>query len=154
PAPTVPATPPAPAPAQLVVDASSVYVNQQQGSFTVTLSLSKGASTARKGPPPAAPLDQPLTVDFSASLDQPGSGTTEAPSPIFAPFHESVTFPAGTSTETVTVPIISSAATAGPVTIYLSAAPTSSMSLGIPNGNGTVELYSSRDATPPTFTSV
>jgi hypothetical protein len=131
-----------------------MYVNQQQGSFTVTLSLKKGISIGLKGPPPAAALDQPLTVDFSASLEQPGSGTTEAASPIFAPFHESVTFPAGASTETVTVPIISSAATAGPVTIYLSAAPTSSTSLGVPYGNGNVELYSSADVTPPTFTSV
>ena len=140
--------------AQLVVNASSIHVNQQQGFFTVTVSLKKGISIGLKGPQPAAPLDQPLTVDFSASLEQPASGTTEAASPIFAPFHESVTFPAGASTETVTVPIISSAATAGPVTIYLSAAPTSSTSLGIPNGNGIVELYSSPDATPPTFTSV
>ena len=144
----------APAPAQLVLNASSTYVNQQQSSFTVTVSLKKGILIGPKGPQPAAPLDQPLTVDFSASLEQPASGTTDAASPIFAPFHESVTFPAGASTETVTVPIISSAATAGPVTIYLSAAPTSSTSLGIPNGNGNVELYSSPDATPPTFTGV
>ncbi len=129
-------------------------MNQQQGSFTVTVSLTNVTVNSVKGPQPAAPLDQPLTVNFSASLDQPGSGTTEAASPIFAPFHESVTFPAGASTETVTVPIISSAATAGPVTIYLSAAPTSSTSSGIPNGNGSVELYSSPDATPPTITSV
>ncbi len=147
-------TTPVPAPAQLAVNASSMNVNQQQGSFTVTVSLTEGISVRLKGPPPAAPLDQPLTVEFSASLEQPGSGTTEAASPIFAPFHESVTFPAGASTESVTVPIISSAATAGPVTIYLSAAPTSSTSSGIPNGNGNVELYSSPDATPPTFTSV
>jgi hypothetical protein len=40
------------------------------------------------------------------------------------------------------------------MTIYLSAAPTASTSSGIPNGIGTVELYSSADATPPTFTSV
>jgi hypothetical protein len=138
----------------LVVNASSIYVNQQQGSFTVTLSLKKSIFISVKGPQPDARLDQPLTVDFSASLEQPGSGTSEAASPIFAPFHQSVTFPAGASTETVTVPIISSAATAGPVTIYLSAAPTSSTSLGIPNGNGNVELYSSPDATPPTIASV
>jgi hypothetical protein len=137
------------APAQLVVNASSMYVNQQQGSFTVTVSLTKPATVVAGAQPPA-PLDQPLTVDFSASLDQPGSGTTEAASPIFAPFHESVTFPAGASTETVTVPIISSAPAAGPVTIYLSA----SSSSGVPDANGIVELYSSPDATPPTITSV
>lgn len=144
----------APAPAQLVVNPSNLYVNQQQASFTVTLSLTKGISTGLRGLPPAAPLDQPLTVDFSASLDQPGSATTETTSPIFAPFHESVTFLAGASTETVTVPIVSSAATAGPVTIYLSAMPMSPTALGIPTGNGNVELYSSPEATPPTLTSV
>jgi hypothetical protein len=131
-----------------------MYVNQQLSSFTVTLSLTKGVSTGLNGSQPAGPLDQPLTVDFSASLDQPGSGTIEAASPIFAPFHESVTFPADATTETVTVPIISSAATPGPVTIHLSTAPTSSTSSGIPNGSGSVELYSSPDATPPTITSV
>ncbi len=148
------ATTRAPAPAELAVNASSMDVNQQQGSFTVTLSLTKVTVNSLKGPQPAAPLDQPLTVDFSALLDQPGSGPSEAASPIFAPFQESVTFPAGESTETITVPIISSAATTGPVTIDLSAVPTSSTSSGISSGSGNVELYSSPDATPPTITSV
>ena len=46
-------------------------------------------------------------------------------SPIFAPLNESVTFPAGVTTETVTVPIISTAATPGPVEIWLAATTTS-----------------------------
>jgi hypothetical protein len=130
-----------------------MYVNQQEGAFTVTLYLKKGILNGLTGAEPLAALDEPLTVDFSASLDPPGSGTTEAASPIFAPIHESVTFPAGVSTETVTVPIISSVATPGPVgIIYLSAS--TSPSLGIPSGDAIVTLYSSPDAAPPTITSV
>jgi hypothetical protein len=145
--------PPSRVQTQLVVDASTVYVNQQEGAFTVTVSLKKEIINGLTGAQPFAVLDEPLTVDFSASLDPPGSGSTAATSPLFAPVHESVTFPAGASTETVTVPIISSVATPGPVFVYLSAAATSS-SLGIPSGDAMVELYSSPDAVPPTITSV
>jgi hypothetical protein len=130
-----------------------MYVNQQVGAFTVTLYLKKGIVNGLTGAQPLAALADPLTVDFTASLDPPGSGTTAAASPIFAPVHESVTFPAGASTETVTVPIISSVTTPGPVVVYLSAAATS-MSLGIPSGDAMVDLYSSPDAVPPTVTSV
>jgi hypothetical protein len=136
---------------QLAVNASSMYVNQQAGAFTVTLYLKKGI-VLPTGEQPAAALDVPLTVDLSASLDPPGSGTTEAASPVFAPVHESVTIPAGASTETVTVPIISSVATPDPVLIHVSAsAPASS---GIPSAEGMVDLYSSPGAVPPTITSV
>jgi hypothetical protein len=100
---------------QLVVSSSSGSVNQQEGAFTVILSLKKGIISGLTGAQPAAVLDAPLTVDFSASLERTVSGTTEAASPIFAPFHESVTFPPGASIETITVPIISSVATPGPV---------------------------------------
>ena len=65
----------------------------------------------------AAALDEPVTVDFSALLQSDEGGPTTAVSPIFAPFNESVTFPAGVTTETVTVPIISTAATPGPMEI-------------------------------------
>src|SRR5947208_13706675 len=54
---------------QLVVDTPSLYVNQQQSSFTVTLSLKKGIINGLTGAQPATALDVPLTVDFSASLD-------------------------------------------------------------------------------------
>jgi len=150
---------------ELVVRSSSVGVNQQEGAFTVTLYLKKGIINGLTGAQPAAVLDAPLTVDFSASLERTGSGTTEAASPIFAPFHELVTFPPGASIETISVPIISSVATPGPVPIYLSAA-TELSSLGVPSGGamteyysgpnatGVVELYSSPDTVPPTIISV
>jgi hypothetical protein len=140
-------------------------VNQQESAFTVNLSLKKGIFNALTGAQPAAALDVPLTVDFSASLQRTVSGTTDAASPIFAPFHESVTFPPGVSIETITVPIISSVATSGPVPIYLSAASAPS-SFGVPSerapteilsgpgASGVVELYSSPDSAPPSITSV
>ncbi len=104
-------------------------MNQQESAFTVTLTLEKAQAQAKvvaAGGYTAAALDEPVTVDFSASLESTSGGPTTAASPIFAPFNESVTFPAGVSTETVTVPIISTAATPGPVVISLSATTTSS----------------------------
>ncbi len=137
---------------------SSEYVNQQEGAFTVTLTLTKlnGQMTQASLAYKAAALDEPETVDFSASLEAPGAAGTAAASPIFAPFNESVTFPAGASTETVTVPIISSAATPGPVTIWLSATPPSDSPVSSfgPANTIWVPLYSSPDAVPPAITSV
>ena len=150
---------------EVVVTSSSGSVNQQESAFTVTLSLKKGIINGLTGAQPAAALDVPLTVDFSASLQRTVGGITEAASPIFAPFHESVAFPPGVSIETITVPIISSVATPGPVPIYLSAASAPS-SLGVPTegapteilsgpgASGVVELYSSPDSAPPSITSV
>jgi hypothetical protein len=134
--------------AQLVIGPSSRYVNQQQGSFTVILYLKKAYN-----PQVAATLDEPLTVYFSASIDPSGSATSEAASPVFAPFHESVTFPAGASAETVSVPIISSATATVPTEIFLSAGatPGSRVDLGVP---GSVYLDSGPDASPPTITGV
>jgi hypothetical protein len=134
--------------AQLVISPTSESVNQQQGSFTVTLYLKKELT-----PRVAATLDAPLTVDFSASTNAPYSATPETASPVFAPVHESVTFPAGASAETVTVPIISSATTTVPTAIYLS--------VGLPSGStvplslpGFVSLYSSSEAYPPAITRI
>src|SRR5205807_3122861 len=93
------------------------------------------------------------TVDFIASIDPPGGVAPEAASPTFAPFHESVTFPAGASAETVTVPIISSATTTVPAEIYLSAEPTpgAKVEIAFPI---IVSLYGGPDAPPPTITGV
>ncbi len=151
----------------LLVTPSSEYVNQQEGAFTVTLTLTQ-ADAQRKvgvaGGYTAAALDEPVTVDFSASLESTGGGPTPAASPVFEPFNESVTFPAGASTETVTVTIISTAATPAPVMISLSATTTiSSVKTSVPlslQGMVPAELpdwvylYSSPDAVPPTITSV
>jgi hypothetical protein len=133
---------------RLVISPSSPYVNQQQGSFTVTLYLKKESN-----PQAAATLNEPLTVDFSASIGPPGGVTPGAASPFFAPFHESVTFPAGASAETVTVPIISSTTAPVPIGIYLSAGPTPGSKVD-PGSPGSVYLYSGPDAAPPTITGV
>ena len=139
----------------VVINTSGSSVNQQQGSFTLTLSLQKMAGGGY------AALNWPLTVTFRASLDEQSDSRLTEPdvaSPIFAPFTGSVTFPAGVSTETVTVPIVSSVATSGPVTIWLFAAPPPTSEVvknsALTGGNGFIQLYSSPDATPPTITSV
>src|SRR6185312_8824461 len=137
-----------PGPVRLVISPSSQYVNQQQDSFTVTLYLKKESNPQR-----VATLDEPLTVDFSASMQPTGSVTPEAAGPTFAPFHESVTFPAGASAETVTVPIISSATTADPTGISLSARWTAGSKIDM-GFSGSAYLYSSPDASPPTITGV
>ena len=68
----------------LLITPSSQYVNQQQGSFTVTLTLTQaqllGHVVAAGGHTPAA-LDEPVTVDFSASLEGTSAGPTPAASP-------------------------------------------------------------------------
>ncbi len=151
----------------LLITPSSESVNQEEGSFTVTLSLAQAQAPAKVpatgGYTPAA-LDEPVTVDFSASVDSTSSEPTTAASPFFTPFNESVTFPAGASTESITVPIISTAATPAPASISLSATTTSSAVKPIlpiigrgdllTGSTNEVELYSSPSAVPPTVTSV
>jgi hypothetical protein len=151
----------------LLITPSSEFVTQQDSAFTVTLTLAEAQKLPKveaAGGYTAAALDEPVTVDFSALLQSAEGGPATAVSPIFAPFNESVTFPAGVTTETVTVPIISTAATPGPMEIWLSATTTSStvqtvvpMDLAgqLPAGPPDwVELYSSPNAAPPTITSV
>ena len=149
----------------LVITPSSEYVNQQQSAFTVTLTLTQAQrprNVVAAGGLTAAALDEPVTVDFSALFESPSEGPTAA-NAIFAPFNESVIFPAGTSTETVTVPIISTAATPGPAAVYLSATTTSSSvettTIGgspgyLPADPDWVELYSSPNAVPPEIASI
>jgi hypothetical protein len=131
----------------LAISESSEYVNQQEGAFTVTLTLVKPHGAGRFTP---SALNAPVTIELSAALAAPSGGASTAASPIFAPFNASVTFPAGASTETVSVPVISSLATYVPVTISLTAASTPS-SLA---AESSMLLYSSPDAVPPTITSV
>ena len=151
----------------LLITPSSEFVTQQDSAFTVTLTLMQAQSTRKvlaAGGYTAAALDLPVTVDFSALLQAGGAAPATAANPIFAPFNESVTFPAGVTTETVTVPIISTAATPGPMEIGLSATTTTSSVQSIvpvdlpgylPAGPPDwVELYSSPDAVPPAITSV
>ena len=150
----------------LVITPSSEYVNQQQGSFAVTLTLTQdntpGNLFAAVGHTPAA-LAEPVIVDLSA-LGSTALEPTPDASAFFAPVNELVTFPAGATSETVNVPIISSAPTPDQVLITLSATTTSPnvhttmAPMDIPDPSTTlpdwVALYSTPDAVPPTITSV
>ena len=152
----------------LITTPSSEAVNQEEGSFTVTLSLAQvqsGAKVQAAGGFTAAALDEPLTVDFSVSVDSTSEGPTTPPaSPYFAPVNESVKFPAGASSESITVPIISTAVAPAPVSLSLSATTTSSAVkpilpiLGqddfLTGSADSVELYNSPSAVPPMITSV
>jgi hypothetical protein len=103
------------------------YVSQQDGAIDVTITR---AATGEA--PPGNPgikqemIDLPLTVNFSASLGSPFSQgqPTSLPasaSETFTPVNESITFPAGVTTETVQIPVNSDAANPGSVPIQLSA---------------------------------
>jgi hypothetical protein len=110
----------------LLISPLSENVSQQQSAFTVTLSLVKVQAAYKRGHFLYATLDEPVTLDFSASLESTSGEPSTAASPIFAPVNESVTIPAGKAIETVTVPIISTVAAPGPEKISLSATTTSS----------------------------
>ena len=158
---------------QLIVTPSSYRVSQTDGSFQVTVSLSKERSIGT-----AATLAEPLTVDFNAvdarSLGA-ASGTVSpffAPvavyarslaaasgtvSPFFAPVHETVTFPAGASAETITVPIVFSEIATTPAIISLRADPTpGSMVIAadhaFPVYSAQVQLSGGPMVSPPTIT--
>ena len=97
----------------VVFEVPSTYISQQSTQLDVT--LVRAAAAARKS----------LTVDFSATS---GSLTGIAAEPDvvgqpFTPVNETVTFPAGQTTETVIVPINSQAANSGLVPIQLAATP-------------------------------
>jgi hypothetical protein len=134
-----------------MIQTPAPFVSQQQGSFPVTLTLQAPARNGRSFFDVVTTLPSPLTVDFRASLAVPGpQGDPVTPgstsSGIFQSFEESVTFPAGVSTETVTVPIIASAPAANPSAIQLSA---TSPSASVQSMTFDLGLYSSQDAYPP-----
>jgi hypothetical protein len=131
--------------------------NQQEGAFTVTLTVMKPRDW--DAGLPAAAADQPVTVDLMASLQSPPAyGVPEATppaSPVFAPVSESVTFPAGVSTQTVTVPITSSAATPGMAEIWLTTTAFTSSYFTVTQAEPVcAALYSSPAAVPPSITGV
>jgi hypothetical protein len=85
------------------------YVSQQADGFNVT--IERGDSGGHPDP-----VDSPLSVVFSASISPATSGgqpTTWSASAAGAvtPVNESVTFPAGVTTETVRIPVNPGAAT-------------------------------------------
>lgn len=137
---------------EVVVVPSSPFVNQQESSFTTTLYLKHFLNNRED-----STLAKPLTVDFSAEeFSNPGPmpGAAVA-NPAFLPFHESVTFPAGVSAETVTVPIRWAApvTATSPVTVGLSAnLGHASPPFELPSAY--VSLVSAPEDAPPTITGV
>jgi hypothetical protein len=126
------------------IEVPAAVVNQQQGSFSVSLTLQAPARSGRTFFSVDTTLASSLTVDFHASLASPTS------SAVFQSVDESVTFLAGVSTETVTVPIVSSAPAANPSTIELSATTPSG---SVRASTYDLSLYTSQDAYPPEVTS-
>jgi hypothetical protein len=171
-------TPAALTPTQtLEIQTPGKFVTQQDGALEVTLVRKAFAPTgfapnaaarrdhvsfatmmanaARPHPAPDAPiLNEPLTVNVSATLNSTGPpdgqllSVPSSGSDATAPNSVSVTFPAGVTTETVRVPINLGAADSGTVPVWISAASTSGPSIG-----QVVYLASGPDAVPPTMTS-
>ena len=125
----------------------SAYISQQSSHLDVTLvrTTPSGRGNAKGAS---------ITVDFSATSSGPAGAIASASAGTgqqFTPVNEPVTFPAGQSTETVTVPINSGAANPGLVPIQL--AVTSSVRR-VKGSNKTVYLASSPDAIPPSIIAV
>ena len=127
----------APGHQDVAIEVPSAYISQQSSQLDVTLDRTKpsGRSVAKGS----------ITVDFSATYEPGVSGSQ------FTPVDESVTFPAGQSTETVVVPINSGAANPGLVPIQL--AVTSSVRQ-VKGSSMTAYLASSANAIPPSITRV
>jgi hypothetical protein len=115
-------------------------VSQKTGALNFTLT--------RAGTYTTAAINEPLVVDVSASLAPSASKTGAA----FQPFNESVTFPAGVKTESVSIPIQLGANAPDSVPINISVT-TSKASAGVSISRQTVYLVSGPQALPPSITS-
>jgi hypothetical protein len=125
----------------VALEVPSAYISQQSSQFEVT--LVRAAASARRS----------LTINFTATS---GSATGIGAEPDvtgqpFTPVNETVTFPAGQTTETVGVPINSQAANSGLVPIQLTAASTGRP---VQANAATVYLASSLAAVPPSIIGV
>lgn len=119
------------------------YISQQSSALDVTLERINRPALRRSA--------GPLTVEFTAA---PGTLTGGAPSTTglpFTPIDEVVTFPAGQSTETVTVPITVGAPNPGLVPITLMVSPQNG---GGAKSSTTVFLVRGPDAIPPAIIAV
>jgi hypothetical protein len=125
----------------IMLEVPSTYIRQQSSQLDVT--LVRAAASARS----------PLKVNFSATSGSAtgiGSEPLEPGQPI-TPVNETVTFPAGQTTQTVVVPINAQAANPGLLPIQLTAASSGRAAKG---STMTVYLASSLDAIPPSIVGV
>jgi hypothetical protein len=125
----------------VALEVPSAYISQQSSQLDVT--LVRAMASARRS----------LTVSFSATSGSTTGVATErdVTGQPFTPVNETVTFPAGQTTETVVVPINSQAANSGLVPVQLTAATSNRPALG---STTTVYLASSLDAVPPSIIGV
>jgi hypothetical protein len=136
----------APGHQDVAIQVPSAYVSQQSSQLDVTLvrTTPSGHKDYSKGS---------ITVDFSAT-SVPTGGTasaSDAPAQQFTAVNQSVTFPAGKSTETVAVPINSGAPNPGLVPIQLAV---TSSARQVKGSSTTVSLASSAAAIPPSIIGV
>jgi hypothetical protein len=131
---------------EISIGVPAIYISQRTSSLNVTLTRTRGS--------PSRKLEDPLTVDFSAS---PGSLKGGAPTGTdsaggqFTAVNEFVIFPPGQATETVSVPIHAGAPNPGLVPIVLSV--THPKRNGMANA-ATVYLVSGPAAIPPSIVNV
>jgi hypothetical protein len=119
------------------IQVPSAYISQQSSAIDVTL--------ARTQPSGRSDSKGSIAVDFSATY-APGSSGQQ-----FTPVNTSVTFPAGQATETVAIPVNSSAANPGLVPIQLAV---TSSTRQVKGGRTSVYLASSANAIPPSIVAV
>jgi hypothetical protein len=127
----------APGHQDVVIQVPSAYISQQSSQLDVTL--------MRTYPSGKSDPKGSITVDFSATY-APGSSGQQ-----FTPVNTAVTFPAGQATETVAIPINSSAANPGLVPVDLAV---TSSTRQVKGSSTTVYLASSADAVPPSIVDV
>jgi hypothetical protein len=127
------------------IQVPSAYVSQQAHELEITLVRSGAAGHNRN-------LGS-LTIDFSAGYGSqtPSSATPQIAGQQFSPVHQSVTFPAAVTTETVAVPVNAGAPNPGLVPVQLSV---SSASRAVRGSSETIYLAASPDAVPPSIVAV
>jgi hypothetical protein len=124
----------------------STYVSQQAEQLAVTLVRAGAAGHNRNL--------GPLTVSFSATEGSLPAGTNNVDNTVgqqFTPFNDSVSFPAGVTTETVVVPLNSGVRLPELLPVQLSV---TSSSRRVRGGDETIYLASSLAAVPPSIVGV
>jgi hypothetical protein len=127
----------------VAIQVPSAYISQQSDQLDVT--LVRGAHNRDLGS---------LTINFSANYGSLPAGSGATPDVVgqqFTPVNQSVTFPAGVTTETVVVPINPGAANPGLVPVQLSV---TSASRAVRGSDETIYLATSADAVPPSIVAV
>jgi hypothetical protein len=127
----------------VAIQVPSAYVSQHADHFDVTLVRTAAAGRGRD-------LSS-LTIDFSAaygSLPAGSAAPTDSAQQQFTPVNQSVTFPAGVTTEAVVVPINSGASNPDLVPVQLNV---TSASRAVRGSKETIYLATSPGAVPPSI---